>query len=160
MSLVDKAIAMAGAAAAAIPPAVVAHPRWSWLQGMVSNDLTTAVIGAPLTTVAGAVLGTFGAIGYDDEPKPRGKLFVLAMSTTIFASALVGVIPAWMGWTWANGGVASGLGALAAVVIYYGLPPAILRGRELIRNFSFSDLIPGRKAITPPPVGGQKEPEQ
>ncbi len=118
-----------------------------------TNDLTTPVLGVGVTTVAGAVLGTYGAIGYDETVRPRGRLFTLALSTVIIASTVVGVIPRWMGWTWANGGTEAALAGLAAVVISYLLPPTIKRARELIGEFKLSDLLPGRKnaAVTPRP---------
>lgn len=154
MSLADKLLAMA---AAAVPPVLQASPRWWQLQGQAA-DLTTPLLSVPLTTVAGAVLGSFAAIAYDEVARPRGKLLALAFGTTVIASALVGVVPAWLGWKWTSGNVAAGLAALAAVVTYYGLPPAIKRGGEIIRAFSFSDLIPGRKAApTPPAVGGPED---
>ena len=149
MSLVDKLLAMT---AAAVPPVLQAAPHW-WQ----ATDLTTPLLSVPLTTVAGAVLGSFAAIAYDEVARPRGKLLALAFGTTVIASALVGVVPAWLGWKWTSGNVAAGLAALAAVVTYYGLPPAIKRGGEIIRAFSFSDLIPGRKAPTPPAVGGPED---
>lgn len=125
------------------------------LPTLFTNDLTTPVVGVQVTTVAGAVLGTYAAIGYDEESRPRGRLFTLALSTVILASGLVGVAPKWLGWEWTSGGVEGGLALLASVVIYYLLPPAIKRGVELVRSFRFSDLLSFRKGgnitFTPPP---------
>lgn len=127
----------------------------AFLPSFLSNDLTTPVLGVGVTTVAGAVLGTYGAIGYDETQRPRGRLFSLALSTVILASFLVGFVPRWMGWEWASGGDEAALAGVAAVVIYYLLPPAIKRARELIADFKLSDLLPGRKstaaAASPPP---------
>lgn len=121
----------------------------------LTNDLTTPVLGVGVTTVAGAVLGTYAAIGYDETQRPRGRLFTLAMSTVILASTSVGAVPRWMGWEWSSGGAEGALAGLAAVVIYYLLPPAIKRARELIGEFKLSDVLPFRKgaaAQTPPPA--------
>lgn len=130
----------------------------------LSNDLSTPFIGVPLTTIAGAVLGTYGAIGYDDTAQPRGKLFTRALSTTILAGALVGVVPKWLGWSWSSGGVEAALAALAAAVIYYTMGPATKRARELIAGFTLSDLLPFRKGTTPPadnpPTPGEQGPPE
>lgn len=115
------------------------------LPNFLTNDLTTPVLGVGVTTVAGAVLGTYGAIGYDETVRPRGRLFTLALSTVIIASTVVGVVPRWMGWEWASGGAEGALAGLAAVVIYYLLPPAIKRARELVADFKLSDLFPWRR---------------
>lgn len=127
---------------------------------LLTNDLTTPVLAVQLTTVAGAVLGTYAAIAYDETVRPRGKLFALAIATTILASALVGVIPHWLGWAWSTG-TEGALAALAAVGVYVLLPPAATRAGELIKAFSLSDLLPGRKARaaadpTPPSEGTPK----
>lgn len=128
---------------------------------LATNDLTTPVLAVQLTTVAGAILGTYAAIAYDEVPRPRGKLFALAIATTILASALVGWLPKMLGWTWSTG-TEGALAALGAVAVYVLLPPAIVRGRELVRDFSLSDLLPGRKARAAadptPPSEGTPEP--
>lgn len=114
------------------------------LPALLNNDLSTPVLGVQMTTVMGALLGTFAAIGYDPRSMPRGKLIMLAPSTVIIAAAAVGVFPRWLGWTWASGNVEAGLGALAAVVIYYLLPPAIKRAGELIAEFKLTDYLPAK----------------
>src|SRR5690606_14669081 len=63
------------------------------LPSLFTNDLTTPVIGVGLATVGGAALGTFAAIAYDEQVRPRGKLIMLAPATVIIASSAVGVIP-------------------------------------------------------------------
>ena len=120
-----------------------------------TNDLTMPVLGVGVTTVAGAVLGTYAAIGYDETQRPRGRLFSLALSTVILASTTVGAVPRWLGWEWSSGGAEGALAGLAAVVIYYLLPPAIKRARELVATFKLSDVLPFRKGAagqTPPPA--------
>lgn len=127
----------------------------AFVPSFFTNDLTTPVLGVGVTTVAGAVLGTYGAIGYDETQRPRGRLFTLALSTVILASITVGAIPRWLGWEWSSGGAEGALAGLAAVVIYYLLPPAIKRSRELVATFKLSDVLPFRKgaaAQTPPPA--------
>lgn len=138
MGAVYKVAAVATSLAAAAP-------------SLFSNDLTTPIIGVGISTVAGAVLGTYAAIGYDEESKPRGKLFALATATVIIASAATGVVPQAIGWFWVNQTVEGGAAALCAVIVYFTLPPGIIRARELIRNFKFSDLIPFRKVAPTPP---------
>lgn len=122
---------------------------------LFTNDLTTPVLGVGLTTVAGAVLGTFAAIGYDEQPKPRGRMLILALSTVILGSMLVGVVPRWVGWEWANGGVEGALAGLASLACYYLLPPGIKRAGELVRSFKLTDLLPFLKRrdgdVTPTP---------
>ena len=120
------------------------------LPGLLTNDITTPVIGVGVSTVAGAVLGTYAAIGYDDVSHPRPKLFVLASATVILASAATGVIPQWRGWQWVNGGVEAGVAALAALGFYYALPEAIPAVRRLIRGFKLSDLAFFRRNAAPP----------
>ena len=142
MPSIDKALA-AGAVVSAVIPSLFA------------NDLTTPVLGVGLTTVGGAVLGTFAAIGYDEHPKPRGRMLILALSTVILGSMLVGVVPRWVGWEWANGGVEGALAGLASLVCYYLLPPGIKRAGELVRSFKLTDLLPFLKRrdadVTLPP---------
>lgn len=122
--------------------------------GMLSNDLTTPVIGVGVTTVAGAVLGTYAAIGYDENRKPNGRVFTLAICTVIIASLAAGVVPKWFGLAWANAGTEAGLAGLYALICYYFLPPAITRGRELIASFTIADLFRFRKPQEPqyPPM--------
>lgn len=105
-----------------------------------TNDVTTPVLGVGVTTIAGAVLGTYAAIGYDDAVRPRGKLFAIALSTVIIASAATGVAPRYAGWQWMNATVEGGVAALCAVLCYYLLPELIPAARRLIRSFKLSDL--------------------
>ena len=137
------------------------------LPSLFTNDLTTPVLGVGVTTVAGAVLGTYGAIGYDEKQRPRGKLFTLALSTVILASMLVGVLPRALGWNWSSGGVEGGLAGLTAVILYYLLPPTLKRAGELIRSFTWADLLPFLKRHQPPdppppaaPPGGEGPPDK
>ena len=110
----------------------------------LSNDLSAPVLGVQLTTVAGAILGTYAAIAYDTRMVPRGRLLALAPSTVILASAAVGTVPHAFGWTWSSGGTESALAVLAALVIYYALPPAIKRVGELIAEFKLTDYLPAK----------------
>lgn len=124
------------------------------IPSLFTNDLTTPYLGVGVSTIAGAALGTYAAIGYDDVIRPRGKLFVQATSTVILAASLTGVIPAWAGWKWFNGGVEGGAAALCALIVYYALPEAIPTVRRLIRDFKLSDLNifrRGAAAQSPPP---------
>lgn len=126
----------------------------AFIPSLFTNDFTMPYLGVGVSTVAGAALGTYAAIGYDDVVRPRGKLFVLASSTVILAAAVAGVLPAWAGWKWFNGGVEGGAAALCALVIYYALPEAIPTVRRLIRDFRLSDLNffrRGPAAQSPPP---------
>lgn len=123
----------------------------AFIPNFLTNDLTTPVLGVGVTTVAGAVLGTYAAIGYDETNRPRGRLFTLALSTVILASTLVGWVPRMLGWEWANGGTEGALAAGCAVSIYYLLTPAIKRARELVAEFKLSDVLPSRKGAAAPP---------
>lgn len=115
------------------------------LPSLFTNDLTTPVIGVGLATVGGAALGTFAAIAYDEQVRPRGKLIMLAPATVIIASSAVGVIPRAMGWEWSSGGVEGGLAGLASVGCYYLLPAILKRAGELVRSFTLSDFLPWRR---------------
>lgn len=126
------------------------------LPNFLTNNLSTPVIGVPLTTVAGAVLGVYAAIAYDTQVRPRGKLFSRAIATTILAAALAGVVPKWLGWDWANP-VESAVGCLASLAIYYTMEPIITRVRELIASFRLADLAFFRKNL-PPPVDNPPNP--
>lgn len=110
------------------------------IPSIFTNQMTTPLLGVGVSTIAGAALGTYAAIGYDEAVRPRGKLFVLATSTVIIASALTGVLPAWAGWTWINPGIEGGAAALSALTVYYTLPEAIPTIRRLAREFKLSDL--------------------
>lgn len=121
-----------------------------------TNNLSTPVIGVPLTTVAGAVLGVYAAIAYDNHVRPRGKLFSRAIATTILAAALAGVVPRYLGWDWANG-VESAIACMASLAIYYTMEPIIVRVRELISSFKLADLAFFRKNA-PPPVDNPPTP--
>ena len=143
---------------ATVKVAALATSLAAALPSLVSNGLTTPIIGVGVSTIAGAVLGTYAAIGYDEEAKPRGKLFALATATVIIASAATGVVPQAIGWGWVNQTVEGGAAALCSVIIYFTLPPAIIRARELIRSFKFSDLIPFRKGAATPPTPGPEGP--
>jgi hypothetical protein len=140
MAVADKVAGVALSAGALLP-------------SLLTNDLTTPVIGVVVTTVAGSILGTYAAIGYDDARRPRGQLFLLASSTVIVGAAAAGVVPKFMGWAWSSGGTEAGAAALFAFTAYYALPPAIKRAVQLIREFKLSDLLPWRKgaAVTPGP---------
>lgn len=115
------------------------------LPSLFTNDLTTPVIGVGLATVGGAALGTFAAIAYDEQVRPRGKLIMLAPATVIIASSAVGVIPRAMEWEWSSGGVEGGMAGLAAVGCYYLLPAILKRAGELVRSFTLSDFLPWRR---------------
>lgn len=125
------------------------------LPSLFTNEMTTPYLGVGVSTIAGAALGTFAAIGYDDAVRPHGKLFVLAVSTVIIAASLTGVIPEWLGWKWFNSGVEGGAGALCALIVYYTLPEAIPAMRRLVRDFKLSDVNifrRGQPAQSPPPA--------
>lgn len=129
------------------------------IPSLFTNDMTTPLLGVGVSTIAGAALGTYAAIGYDEVVRPRGKMIVMATSTVIIASALTGVIPAWAGWKWFNGGVEGGAAALCALIIYYALPEAIPTVRRLIRDFKLSDINIFRRgaAAPPPPSDGETD---
>ena len=148
VSALDKFAALAVGGVAPLLPAIF------------SNDLTTPVLGVGVTTVVGAVLGTAGALGYDDKKPPRGVMFTRTLATVIIASLLVGAIPRWLGWTWSSGPAEAALCGLAAVVVYFLLPPAIERGREIIRGLKLSDFIPWmrKRADTPDPTPAPADP--
>ena len=82
-------------------------------------------------------------------------MLILALSTVILGSMLVGVVPRWVGWEWANGGVEGALAGLASLACYYLLPPGIKRAGELVRSFKLTDLLPFLKRrdgdVTPTP---------
>lgn len=122
----------------------------AFLPSLFTNELSIPIVGVGMSTVAGAALGTYAAIGYDDAVHPRGKLFTVTISTIIISSAATGVFPAWMGWEWVNKTVEGGVAGLFAVVVYYGLPEAIPALRRLIRNFKLSDINIFRRSTTPP----------
>lgn len=130
MSAVDKVAALSLSGLAPLLPAIF------------TNDLTTPVLGVGVTTVVGATLGAAAALGYDDEKPPRGRMFARTLATVIIASLLVGAIPRWLGWTWSSGPAEAALCGLASVFVYFLLPQAIQRGREMIRDMKLSDFIP------------------
>lgn len=139
LSLGGKLFGVAIAAGAASP-------------ALFTNDLTTPVVGVGVTTVAGAVLGTYAAIGLEEEPRPRGKMFSLAISAVIIASMSTGVIPRAMGWTWADPIIEGGMAGLAAVACYSLLPPAMKRAKGLISEVRWSTFLgfwKSRKGVTP-----------
>lgn len=123
----------------------------AWLPSFFTNDMTTPVIGAGVATIAGAALGTYAAIGYDDTIRPRGRLFTLAISTIIIATMLTGVLPAAAGWKWWNAGIEGAGAGLCAVTVYFLLPEAITSGRRIVRNFKLSDFAIFRRGAHPPP---------
>lgn len=142
MSIPDKMAAGILSLAAVVP-------------SIFTNELTTPIIGVGVSTIAGAALGTFAAIGYDDAVHARGKLFTLAIGTVIISSAMTGVLPAYFGWKWLNGGLEGGVAALGSVICYYTLPEIIPLIRRVARSFKLSDLkelLPFRRggAATPP----------
>lgn len=122
----------------------------AFIPSLFTNDLTTPYLGVGVSTVAGAALGTYAAIGYDDAVRPRGKLFALATSTIIIASSATGIVPKWMGWQWVNGGVEGGAAAMIALVCYFAIPEAVPTVRRLIRGFKLSDLNFFRRGQHPP----------
>lgn len=126
------------------------------LPSLWNPDFTTPVIGVGMATAIGAGLGTFAAIAYDERTLPRGRLIMLAPATVILASNVVGVVPRALGWEWSSDGVEGGLAGLAAVVLYYLLPPAMARAGELVRSFTWSDVVPFLKhrSKSHPPGGG------
>lgn len=117
-----------------------------------TNDLTIPYLGVGISTIAGAALGTYAAIGYDDATRPRGKLFLLSTSTVIVSAAMTGVVPAWMGWQWFNAGVEGGAAALCSLVVYYALPEAIPTARRIIRDFKLSDINIFKRHGSGPPA--------
>lgn len=118
------------------------------LSSALSNDISQPIIAASVSTIIGAALGTYAAIAYDEAHRPRGKLFALALATIIVAAAVTGVVPAALGWGWASDKLAGGFAALAALAVYYWLPPAIQRSVEIIRGLKLADLLPWRKGRT------------
>lgn len=149
--LPDKVAAVLVSIAAVIP-------------SLFTNEFTTPYLGVGVSTIAGAALGTYAAIGYDDAVRPRGKLFMQATATIIIAAALTGVVPAWAGWKWFNSGIEGGAAALCALVTYYALPEAIPTIRRLVREFKWSDINIFRRGggaqSPPPPSPSDGEPEK
>lgn len=119
-------------------------------QHFAANDFSRPILGVPLTTIAGAVLGTYASIGYDEQVRPRGKLFVRAVATTILAAAAAGVIPRWIGWSWVERGIEGAIAALTAAIIYYTMEPVTTRLRTLIRSFTLADLPYFNRNKNPP----------
>jgi hypothetical protein len=117
---------------------------------IAANDFSRPILGVPLTTIAGAVLGTYASIGYDEQVRPRGKLFARAIATTILAASAAGVLPHLIGWTWVQGGIEGAIAALTAAVIYYTMEPVTTRVRTLIRSFTLADLPFFNRNKTPP----------
>lgn len=118
----------------------------AFVSTLLTNDITTPVLGVGVSTIGGAVLGTYAAIAYDEGNRPRGRLFSLAIATVIIASAMTAVGPRVLGWVWANGVVEGGIAALAALACYYGIPEAIPALRRIIRGFRLADLHFFRRA--------------
>lgn len=140
MALGEKLLGVALSTAAVSAPA------------LFTNDLTTPVVGVGVTTIAGAVLGTYAAIGFEDETRPRGKMFSLAISTVIIASMGTGVIPRAMKWTWSDPLIEGAIAGLAALIIYNLLPPAMKRAKGLISEVRWTTFLgfwKSRKGVTP-----------
>lgn len=140
----------------AIPDKVAAGllSLFAVIPSIFTNEITTPYIGVGVSTIAGAALGTYAAIGYDETVRPRGKLFALATATIITSAAVTGVVPAWLGWKWLNGGIEGGVAALCALVAYYAMPEAIPTIRRIIRDFKLSDVNIFRRGDrgAPPPA--------
>lgn len=122
-----------------------------------TNDLTTPILGVGVSTVAGAVCGTYAALGFDESSaaKPRGRIFTLATATVITASMMVGVVPKMFGFEWDSSKVEGGLAGLMAWGVYYLLPIGIKRAGELLASIKLSDIIPfmrARNSIQTPPA--------
>lgn len=123
-----------------------------------TDGITQPYLSVGVSTIAGAALGTYAAIGYDDERPPYGKLLLVGSSTMIIASALVGVLPGLAGWHWINKGVEGGTAALCAFWLYYLLPEAIPLSKRLVRNFKLSDLWFFRKRPPSDPNNPEGDP--
>lgn len=113
-----------------------------WVAAIFDNSLTTPVIGVSVTTIAGAVLGTFAAMAWDPNTnRPRGKVMVVAAATVIIASALVGVGPRMIGLEWVNSTTEGALATITALVVYYLAPVAVERGPDEARRIKIADLL-------------------
>lgn len=113
-----------------------------WVAAIFDNSLTTPILGVSVTTIAGAVLGTFAAMGYDPNTnRPRGKVMVVAVATVIIASALVGVGPRMFGLEWVNSTTEGALATITALVVYYLAPVIVERGPDEARRIKIADLL-------------------
>lgn len=114
--------------------------------GFFTNEFTKIYIGVDLSTVVGAVLGTAAAVGYDTTDRAHGRTYALAFSSTITACLLTGFVPKLMGWEWtAQEGAEAGVAGVAALILYYFMPPAGKRLGEIVKAFKLSDVLPRRR---------------
>lgn len=63
------------------------------------NDLPRPLFGTGTTTLVMAMVGSIGAFAHAGEPD-RVKLFGMAAINGFLATAMVTILPLWLGWEW------------------------------------------------------------
>lgn len=130
--------------------AAIAISFGATIASMMTNDITTPIIGVGVATVVGSVMGGLAAIGWDQSKGPRGQALVTFMSAVVTSCFLVGFVPKAIGWHWSTGGTESALAGATSIGLYFFLPPVIKRAKELIAGFRIGDIPFFRRGTLPP----------
>ena len=95
------------------------------IEAIIPNDLSTPVLGVPLTVLGTGAGGAFASYAYGSPEKSRAKLFMTVIANTFLAAAGVAVIPKFFGWTWVTPVVQPPLAGLLAFFARWAIPMSI-----------------------------------
>lgn len=132
MSTFETAKVAAGlVGASAIQPVV---------QSLLTNEITTPIIGVPVTVVGSAALGALLSLNYKDPEESRSRLFGGSIVATILGSVAVAIAQHGVGWKWVA--VIPGPMAVAiSFVLRLMMPTLIHRTKDIIKKFSPVSLL-------------------
>ncbi len=105
--------------------------------GMI-NGWSIALFNVPLTVLGMAAAGSMLSFAYTsdtDDKITKRKLYTLAISNTILATAAVAVLPGWLGWDWANSKIEGSLALLLSASARFFIPALIRLPSELFQKW-------------------------
>lgn len=101
---------------------------------LLRNDLSTPLMGVPLTVLATAAGGAFASFAYGGTEKSRARLFFLALANTYLGAVGVAVIPSFLGWQWVTPVMQPPLAGLLAFFARWSIPLFIEQAPQWIRD--------------------------
>lgn len=104
----------------------------------LTTNVTVPVMGASVTTIGAAFIGSVLSFFFGDPATSRRQLFGMVILGTVIGSVAAAMLPHLWSWT---AQVQGPVAIVCALVTRHLLPPAVERGKELIKSFSPTNLF-------------------
>lgn len=104
------------------------------LLGSIGNEITTPVIGAPVTVIVAAFIGSVLSFFFGEPAKSSRELFTMSVAGTIIGSVVAAILPH-VGFDWVSK-VQAPIAIIAALGTRHLLPTIIERCKDLIKSFN------------------------